>query len=182
MTKILYPTLCQTNTRVWLTELAHSLERPASLTTIPNAALSKMLVVNLAKHDRMLIKSVIGVCYETSPEQLRYLLVKIREMLLGHPRIHPDPARARFIGYGAASLDIEVFAYVTTSDWVEFLGIREGVLLRVMDIIKESGTGFALPSQALYFARGDGRDASRTNAAEAQVRNWREAGRMSQES
>jgi MscS family membrane protein len=87
-----------------------------TLTTIPNAALSKMPVVNLAKRDRMLIKSVLGVRYETSPEQLRYLLVKIREMLLGHPRIHPDPARARFIGYGASSLDIEVFAYVTTSD------------------------------------------------------------------
>ena len=83
-----------------------------TLTTIPNAALSKMSIVNLAQRDRMLIQSVIGVRYETSPEQLRYLLVKIREMLLGHPRIHPDPARARFIGFGACSLDIEVFAYV----------------------------------------------------------------------
>ena len=108
----------------------------------------------------------------------RCLLVKIREMLLSHPRIHPDPARARFIGYGAASLDIEVFAYVTTSDWPEFLGIREDVLLRVMDIIKESGTGFAIPSQTLYFARDHGLDANSTHTAEAQVRTWREAGRL----
>jgi len=149
-----------------------------TLTTIPNAVFSKMPVVNLTKRDRMLIKSVIGVRYETSPEQLRYLLIKIRELLLGHPRIHPDPARARFIGYGASSLDIEVFAYVTTSDWAEFLGIREDVLLRIMDIIKESGTGFALPSQTLYFARDQGLNANRINAAETQVRNWREEGRL----
>ena len=52
------------------------------MTTIPNAALSKMSIVNFARRDQILIQSVIGVRYETSPEQLRYLLVKIREMLL----------------------------------------------------------------------------------------------------
>ena len=49
-----------------------------------------MSVVNFGRRDKMLIQSTIGVRYETSPEQLRYLLAKIREMLLGHPRIHPD--------------------------------------------------------------------------------------------
>ena len=149
-----------------------------TLTTIPNATLSKMPVVNFAQRDRMLIQSVIGVRCETSPEQLRYLLVKIREMLLGHPRIHPDPVRARFIGFGACSLDIEVFAYVTTRDRAEFLGIREDVFLRVMDIVEQSGTGFAFPSQTLYFARDDGLDTERTEVAEAQVRQWRDEGRL----
>ncbi len=149
-----------------------------TLTTIPNAVLSKMPVVNFTQRDRMLIQCVIGVRYETSPEQLRYLLARIREMLLSHPRIHPDPARARFIGFGASSLDIEVFAYATTSDWAEFLGIREDVLLRIMDLVEQSGTGIAFPSQTLYFARDDGLDADRTQAAEAQVRQWRETGHL----
>ena len=35
--------------------------------------------------------------------------------------MHPEPARARFIGFGASSLDIEVFAYVMTRDSAEFL-------------------------------------------------------------
>ena len=149
-----------------------------TLTTIPNAVLSKMPVVNFTQRDRMLIQCTIGVRYETSHEQMRYLLARIREMLVSHPRIHPDPARARFIGFGASSLDIEVLAYVTTSDWGEFLGIREDVLLRVMDIVEQSGTGFAFPSQTLYFGRDDGLDADRTQAAEAQVRQWREEGRL----
>ena len=149
-----------------------------TLTTIPNAALSKMSVVNFGRRDKMLIQSTIGVRYETSPEQLRYLLAKIREMLLGHPRIHPDAVRARFIGFGACSLDIEVFAYVTTRDRAEFLAIQEDVLLRVMDLVEQSGTGFAFPSQTLYFGRDDGVDARRTEAAEAQVRQWRDEGRL----
>jgi MscS family membrane protein len=149
-----------------------------TLTTIPNATLSKMPVVSFAPRDRMLMQFVIGVRYETGPEQLRYLLVKIREMLLGHPRIDPDSVHARFIGFGACSLDIEVFAYVTTRDRVEFLGIREDVFLRVMDIVEQSGTGFAFPSQTLYFARDDGLHTERTEVAEAQVRRWRDEGRL----
>jgi MscS family membrane protein len=149
-----------------------------TLTTIPNATLSKMPVVNFTQRDRMLIQSVIGVRCETSPEQLRYLLVKIREMLLGHPSIHPDSVRARFIGFGASSLDIELFAYATTMDRAEFLGIREDVYLRVMDIVEQSGTDFAYPSQTLYFARDGGLHTERAEMAEAQVRQWREEGRL----
>jgi len=149
-----------------------------TLTTIPNAALSKMPVVNFGQRDQTLIQSVIGMRYETSPDQLRYLLVKIREMLLGHPCIHPESARARFIGFGACSLDIEVFAYVKTRDRAEFLGIREDVLLRVMDIVGQSGSGFAFPSQTLYLGRDDGLDPGRTEVAETQVRQWRNEGRL----
>jgi MscS family membrane protein len=149
-----------------------------TLTTIPNAALSKMPVVNFALRDRLLIKTTISVRYETSPEQLRFLLVKIRELLLGHPRIHPEPARARFVEFGASSLNLEVFAYATTCDWEEFLGIREDVFLRIMDIVKQSGTAFAIPSQTVYFGRDNGLDACRTSAAETQVRSWRDEGRL----
>jgi MscS family membrane protein len=149
-----------------------------TLTTIPNAALAKMPIVNLTQRDRMLIKAVIGLRYETTPEQLRYILVKLREMLLGHPRVHPDPARARFVGFGASSLDIEVYAYVMTRDWAEFLGIREDILLRVMDIVEEGGTSIAFPSQTLYLGRDRGPDDGKAKAAEATVRAWRDEGSL----
>jgi len=149
-----------------------------TLTTIPNAALSKMPVVNMTKRDRMLIKCVVSVRYETTPDQLRFLLASIRELLLAHPRIHPDPARARLVGFGPPSLDIEVFAYVTTSDWNEFLGIREDVLLRIMDLVRTSGTSLAFPSSNIYLARDAGLDASKAEAAQDQVRQWREQGSL----
>jgi MscS family membrane protein len=148
--------------------------RDRTLTTMPNGVLSKMPLVSLAKRDQMLIQSTIGVRYETSPEQLRYLLTKIREMLLGHPRVHPDLVRVRFVGFGASSLDIELFAYVRTTKWPEFLSVREDVFLRVMEIVNESGTGFAFPSRTLYLGRDGGLDPKRTEKAEAQMRQWRD--------
>ena len=145
-----------------------------TLTTIPNATLSKMSIENLAERDRMLIQSVIGVRYETSSEQLRYLLVRIRELLLGHPRVQSDTVRVRFVGFGASSLDIEVFAYVMTRNKAEFLAVREDLWLRVMDIVEQSGTGLAFPSQTLYLAKDQGLDTGKTEAAKAQTRQWQE--------
>lgn len=147
-----------------------------SLTTIPNAMLAKMPIVNLTRRDRMLIQAVIGLRYETTPEQLRDVLERIRELLLGHPRVHRDPARVRFVGFGASSLDVEVFAYVNTSDWGEFLGIREEVLLCIMDIVEQAGTAIALPSRTLYLGRDRAPDAAKGEAAEARVRAWRDRG------
>ena len=152
--------------------------RDRTLTTMPNGVLSKMPVVSLSKRDQMLIQSTIGVRYETSPEQLRYLLVKIRETLLAHPKIDPDLVRVRFVGFGASSLDIELFAYVKTTKRPEFLSVREEIFLQVMDIVNESGTGFAFPSQTLYFGRDSGLDPTKTEKAEAQMRQWRDEGRL----
>jgi MscS family membrane protein len=140
-----------------------------TLTTIPNGALSKMPIENLSRRDRMLIKSVLTLRYETRPDQLRHLLVKLRELLVGHPRIDPATARARFIGFGASSLDVEVFAYVRTSDWPEFLAIREDLWLRVMDLVAESGTGLAFPSQTLYFTRDGGLESARAASAKTEA-------------
>ncbi len=149
-----------------------------SLTTIPNSTLSKASIVNLSERDRMLMQTMIGLRYETHPDQLRHVLIRIRELLLGHPRIASDSVRVRFVGFGASSLDIEIYSYLITRDRSEFLAIREELFLRLMELVEESGTGFAFPSQTLYFARDGGLDTGRTQTAMSQVRQWREEGRF----
>jgi MscS family membrane protein len=149
-----------------------------TVTTIPNGALSKLPLVNFTQRDQMMLRIVIGVRCETSAEQLRFLLTKLREMLLAHPRILAESARVRLTGLGASSRDIEMFGYARTGDWSEFLGIQEDVFLRIIDIVEQSGTDFAFPSQTLYFARDQGPNQQQTQAVEAQVRQWRAEGRL----
>ena len=76
--------------------------------------------------------------------------------------------------FGAYSLDLAVFVYIDTAVWNEFLGIREDIYLRIMDIIAESGAYFAYPSRTLYL----GRDMERVGAAEHDVARWRETGEI----
>jgi MscS family membrane protein len=109
-------------------------------------------------------------------DQMRHLLASVRAMLYAHPKIAPEDARIRFIGFGGSSLDLEVFAYVRTADFAEFLAVQEDVLLRIMELVIESGTSIAFPSQTTYIARDMPLDAARRQEAERQVRQWRERG------
>jgi MscS family membrane protein len=149
-----------------------------TLITVPNATLADMQLINWAKCDRMLINTTIGLRYETESDQLRYVLVKFREMLHAHPKIHSDTVRVRFAGFGQSSLDIGVRIYALTRDFNEFHAIREDVLLRMSEIVKESGSGFAFPSQTLYMGHDDGLDSERGETAATEVESWRKAGKL----
>jgi MscS family membrane protein len=153
-----------------------SLDR--TLVSVPNAEFSQMQLINYTSRDMMLYRFTLGLRYETTPDQLRYVLAKVREMLLGHPRVSPDPARVRFLEFGAYSLDLEIFAYVNSQDWGQYLGIREDLNLRIMDIVAEAGTGFAFPSQTAYLAKDAGLDAQRGEDAANQVGFWRARGKL----
>jgi MscS family membrane protein len=142
--------------------------------SVPNAEFSNLHLENFARRDQMRLWTMIGLRYETTPEQLRYVLARLRQVLLAHPRITDDPARVRFVGFGAYSLDLEVFAYADTSDWNEFLQIREDVYLRFMEAIKEAGTGFAFPSSTTYIGRDGGLNEEQVRAAEQRVATWRD--------
>jgi MscS family membrane protein len=145
-----------------------------TLITVPNSDFSEIQIENYGVRDRMRFYAVLGLRYETSPDQLRYVLAEIRKLLIAHPMVTDEPARARFIGFGAYSLDIEVFAYIQTSDWNEFLKIREDILMRFMDVVNDSGTGFAFPSQTLYLGKDGGLDSARTSNSEDCVEAWRQ--------
>jgi len=142
-----------------------------TITSIPNAEFSNMHIVNLTPRDRMVFRPTLALRHETSGDQLCFVLASLRELLLAHPRVTDDPARVRFASFGDSSLNVEIFAYVNTSDWNEFLAIQEDINLRILNIIEEAGTGLAFPSR-LYHTRDGGLDVERQQAAEKQVREW----------
>ena len=149
-----------------------------TVTSIPNAEFSNMHIVNLTMRDERLVRTTLQLRYETTPEQMRYVLAKLRELLLGHPMVTPDPARVRFIGYGHYSKDVEIFAYLKCQEQNTFLAIQEDIFLRIEDIISDAGTGFAFPSQTAYLARDTGLDAERGEQAERDIQRRRATGKL----
>jgi MscS family membrane protein len=149
-----------------------------TVVTVPNGDFAQMKLETFAARDRIRLIHRIGLRYETTPEQLRYVLVELRRMLYSHPRVLEEPSRVRFVGFGSSSLDLEIFAYVDTTDFNDFLGVQEDVMLRMMDVVESAGTGFAFPSQTVYLGRDGGLDAERAQAAEARVAEWRRSGTL----
>jgi MscS family membrane protein len=142
--------------------------------SIPNGALATMNLENLSRRDKFLLNQTLGLRSETRRDQLLYVLAEIRTLLYSHPRIEAETARIRFVGFGESSLDLELFCYVKTADGVEFNAIREDVLLRIMEVVDNSGTSFSSPSRNVYVARDPGLDAKKSEDAEKIVAAWRQ--------
>ena len=143
-----------------------------TITTIPNADFAKMHIVNLSKRNQMVLKMSIGLRYETTPDQIRIVLVRLREMLLAHPCITEEPARVRVTALGEYAINLELLGFVDTEDWNEFLSVQEDVILRVMEIVADAGAAFALPSRTLYHSRDTGMDSNKQHAASKQIAEW----------
>lgn len=146
--------------------------------SVPNAEFSQMQITNFSRRDSNLFHTTLGLRYETSSDQLRLVLARLRELLIRHPMVGMDPARVRFSGYGDFSLNVEIFAFVHTRDWGEFLAVQEDLNLRIKDIVEGAGSGFAFPSQTLYMERGTGLDAEAKAKAETLIERWRDEDRL----
>ncbi len=143
-----------------------------SVTTIPNADFSMMHIVNYTMRDKILLFTVLGLRYETTDDQLRFVIAMVRDMLLAHPRVVDEEPRVRFVGFGDFSLNVEIRVNINTSNRNEFRAVNEDIYLRIMKIVKDAGTGFAFPSSTVYYSRDEGIDKEQQQAAEAQVRAW----------
>jgi MscS family membrane protein len=145
-----------------------------TVVSIPNAEFANLQLENFARRDRIWYHPRIGLRYETTPEQMRYVLVEVRRMLYAHPKVNPDPARIRFTNFGAYSLDLDVFAYVDVTDYGEYLEVVEDLNLRIMDIVAEAGSSFAFPSQTTYIEQGEPLDEKQQGEVAERVEGWRQ--------
>ena len=153
-----------------------TLER--TVVSVPNGQLAVMSLENFTMRDKVWFHHMLHLRYETTADQLRYILAGIRKMLYEHSKVESLSARIRLIGFGISSLDLEVFAYVLETKYESFLHIQEDLLLRIIGIVEASGSGFAFPSQTTYIAKDSGLDAEKSQKAVETVRQWREQGKL----
>ena len=94
----------------------------------------------------------------------------------------PHPFRALYLGvhymkkiYRLRASDVDLFSrrILLVVD-----AIREGIFLRMHDIVRESGSDFAFPSQTLYMARDENLDFERSERARNEVQAWRNSGKL----
>lgn len=118
--------------------------------TVTNAEFAKMKLVNNSQRDRFLLKTVLSLRHDTTPEQMRAVLARLRALVMKHEKIDPKTASVRFVSLGAYSRDIELSVDVLTRDAKEFAAIREALFLEVIEQVTAEGAAFALPAQATY--------------------------------
>jgi len=125
-----------------------------TVVTVPNAEFSAMILENFSKRDKMWFHLTLNLRRDTLPSQVRNLLASITRTLKEHPKIETGPLPVRFIGVGTYSLDLEVFAYVLTSNYDDFLQIQQELVLWILDAVQAAGTALAVPTQAYLSMSG----------------------------
>jgi MscS family membrane protein len=147
-----------------------------TIVAIPNAELVKMPLENFSRRDKIRLRTLVRLRMETSADQLRFLLTRLWQMVERHPKLLHDVGAARLVDLGEYSLDVELVAYAATTDWAEFLAIRQDVYLRILGLVEEAGTRLAVPAQLELEAPAPALDDERARAAAEQARRWGEDG------
>ena len=145
-----------------------------TVVSVPNSQMAAENIENFGVRDKICFRPTIALPSKTTADQLRYVLARVRRMFYEHPMVETQSARIRFVRFGTSSLDLEVFAYVLTSNYDRFVEVQEDLLLRIMDIIEASGTVIASPSSIIYLTRDSGLDEEKKQGAIATVNRWRE--------
>jgi MscS family membrane protein len=121
-----------------------------TIVTIPNGELSNQRIESYTVRDRIRLAAMIGLGYSTTASQLREVIADLEHILRTHPKIWPDTVVVRFQKFGDSSLDLEIMAWFSTSDWNEFQLIRQEVLIEFMQAIERRGTSIAFPTRTIH--------------------------------
>jgi MscS family membrane protein len=118
--------------------------------SIPNSQFSTMALENISSRDKIWFHPTFSLRRDTTADQLLQVLASMREILKGHPQVEAGKLPVRFVGVGSYSLDVDVVAYVSTSDYEEFLALQQELLLRMLQAVEKAGTALAVPMQESF--------------------------------
>lgn len=128
-----------------------------TLVTIPNGDFASREIENYAKRDRFLFNPTIGLEYGLSAAKLREAVGIIEKVLHNHELVDDEDARARFAEFGASSLDIEVWSYITVADYAESRLVRQELLLEMLDRLESAGMAIAFPTRTIHVVQDEER-------------------------
>lgn len=125
---------------------------------VPNADLADNAVINFQRMTHRRIKWVVGVEYKTTKEQLQYIRDHTLEWIQNHPEFAGPPKVATFMrvdSFGPSSIDFLLYCFTHTTNWGEWLRLKEELAFAVKEIVEEgAGTAFAFPSTTIYMDDG----------------------------
>lgn len=122
-----------------------------ALVTVPNSTLANEAITNWTKMGCRRITFDLPVAYSTPREKLERSIARIRDFLQNNPDIDQQTLFVQFDGFVDKGLNLYFYFFTKTTNWGEWLDIKEQCNLKIMEILEEEGVVIALPSTSLYF-------------------------------
>jgi len=128
-------------------------------TIVPNATFADRAVTNFSEMTHRRIYWKIGVEYSTTVAQMQVITEQIRDYLMGNADFAQPHEATMFVvtdSFNASSIDIMIYCFTKTTNWGDWLDIKQDFAYAIKGIVEGAGTGFAFPSISIY--KGEGAD------------------------
>ncbi|MDC3067222.1 mechanosensitive ion channel family protein [Pseudomonadota bacterium] len=125
---------------------------------IPNSLFTQIVVKNPSRMTNRRIFEYIGVRYD-DVRKVPALVDSIKQMILDSDFIDKNATViVNLDKLSDSSLDIMVYAYTLTTDWIEYHEIKHKVMISILNIIENHGAEAAFPTATLHISeKSDGR-------------------------
>lgn len=121
-----------------------------SLVVIPNKLVSSEAITNLSRFTQRRIEQVIGINYDATPEQLRFIVEDIRQCILAEAAVDTNSVMVFFRDLSASSLDLWIVYVAQGPDFQQSLALKQRVNLEIMRLVAARGLTFAFPSSVMH--------------------------------
>jgi len=147
-----------------------------ALIAIPNATLANQDVKNWNKRSLgRRIKMSLGIKYDSKSDDIKNAITEIREMLDKHPKIATENTAFNYNSrkssklvskadahgikktllvyldeFSDSSINILVYCFTKSVNWEDWLGAKEDVMHKIMEIFERNNLEFAFPSMSIY--------------------------------
>ena len=116
---------------------------------VPNSIFSTVAIENPSRMLNRRIYETIGIRYDDAAA-MASIVADVDVMLRQHDDI--DKGRTlmvNFVSFGASSLDFFIYAFTRTTDWATYHGVKQDVLLKILNIIDAHGAEVAFPTRTV---------------------------------
>lgn len=124
---------------------------------VPNSKLADNAVTNFSRMTHRRTYWIIGVRYDATVDQLQQIRDRVLDYVLTHPEYAKPPEVSTFMrvdAFGPSSIDFMLYCFTKTTNWGEWLKLKEELAFTIKTIVEEAGTDFAFPSTSIYLEQG----------------------------
>ena len=121
---------------------------------VPNGVLSNISIENPSRMTSRRLKIKVGVRYSDATK-IPGLVKAIEDMLRKNPAI--DITQTLFVNLfelGPSSLNILVYAFTKTTEWLKYQTTQQDVILEIINIISQFKAKCTFSTQNIYFLEG----------------------------
>jgi MscS family membrane protein len=124
-----------------------------AVVSVPNSIVSNEPITNWTRMGKRRVHFTLGITYDTDSKKMKEVTKSIRNMLKLHKGVHPDTIMVYFENFGDSSLNIFIYFFTKTTQWEEYLEVKEQINLELMDILENLDVDVAFPSRSVYIEK-----------------------------